>query len=255
MLNLMRKHAKSWMIKVIVGLITCVFVLWGVGSFRERKKSQIAFVNGEPIYYDEFGKAYNDMIDQLQKSFGNALDEAMMKTLQVKRQALNQIIDKKLLLAEAGKLNLRVTDGEVARTISQIAAFQRAGNFDGQRYRDILSRYHMSPEQFEVEQKEAMMLNKLRAFINSNVKVSDQEALEWYKWNNAAVDINYVLFDPASYKDIKPSEQEIGAYFDKHKESYQTEPKIKARYLRFAFGDFRAEAVPSETEIKEYYDY
>jgi len=254
MLNLMRKHAKSWMIKVIVALITCVFVLWGVGSFREKRKSQIAFVDGVPIYYDEFGKVYKSMIDQLQKSFGNALDDAMLKTLQVKRQALNQIIDQKLLLSEANRLNLRVTDGEVARAVSQMAAFQRAGVFDGQRYIDILNRFRMSPEQFELEQKETMALDKLRSFINSSVKVSDQEALEWYKWSNASVDVNYVLFDPVRYKDIKPSAQEIQEYFDKNKETYKTEPKIKVRYLRFAFENYRAEAIPSEAEIKDYYE-
>ena len=254
MLNLMRKHAKSWMIKVIVGLITCVFVLWGVGSFREKRKSQIAFVNGEPIYYEEFGEVYKKMIDQLQKSFGNALDDAMLKTLQVKRQALNQIIDKKLLLTEANRLNLRVTDGEVARAITQVPAFQRAGVFDGQRYKDILNRFRMSPEQFEMEQKETMVLEKLRSFINSSVKVSDQEALEWHKWGNASVDVNYVLFDPARYQDIKPSAQEIQEYFDKNKETYKTEPQIKVRYLRFAFENYRAEAIPTEAEIKDYYE-
>ncbi len=242
------------MIKVIVALITCVFVLWGVGSFREKRKSQIAFVNGVPIYYEEFGEAYKKMIDQLQKSFGNALDDAMLKTLQVKRQALNQIVDKKLLLTEANRLNLRVTEGEVARAITQVAAFQRAGVFDGQRYKDILNRFRISPEQFELEQKETMVLEKLRSFINSNVKVSDQEALEWYKWSNATVDVNYVLFEPARYKDIKPSGQEIQEYFDKNKETYKTEPKIKVRYLRFDFENYRAEAIPSEAEIKDYYE-
>ncbi len=33
MLSLMRKHAGSWLIKVILGAIVVVFVLWGVGSW------------------------------------------------------------------------------------------------------------------------------------------------------------------------------------------------------------------------------
>ncbi|MBW2318129.1 MAG: SurA N-terminal domain-containing protein, partial [Deltaproteobacteria bacterium] len=33
MLHLMRKHAGSWLIKVVLGVIVVVFVFWGVGSY------------------------------------------------------------------------------------------------------------------------------------------------------------------------------------------------------------------------------
>jgi peptidyl-prolyl cis-trans isomerase D len=33
MLNVMRKNAQSWLIKLILGAIVVVFVFWGVGSF------------------------------------------------------------------------------------------------------------------------------------------------------------------------------------------------------------------------------
>jgi peptidyl-prolyl cis-trans isomerase D len=49
MLNVMRKHAGSWMIKVVLFAIVIVFVFWGVGSFRSREASKVATVNDEII--------------------------------------------------------------------------------------------------------------------------------------------------------------------------------------------------------------
>lgn len=254
MLNLMRKHAKSWMIKIVVAVITCVFVLWGVGTFREKSRSQIAYVNGQPIFYEEFNQVYKNLIDQLQKTFGNALDEKMLKTLQVRRQALNQVIDKKLLLMEGTKLSFSVADREVAQAITQIPAFQIAGVFDGERYRDILSRFRLTPEQFEIDQKENMLLEKVRTFITSSVKVSQQETLEWYRWGRAEVNIDFVLFEPDKYEGIQATDEEIKVFFDQNKEAYKTEPKVKVRYLRFDPNTYKAKVNITDAEIKAYYE-
>ena len=51
MLNLMRKHASSWMIKVLLFAIVVVFSFWGVGSFRDRKATQVAKINGEVVTF------------------------------------------------------------------------------------------------------------------------------------------------------------------------------------------------------------
>ena len=37
MLNLMRKNAGTWLIKILLGAIVLVFVFWGVGSFSDRE--------------------------------------------------------------------------------------------------------------------------------------------------------------------------------------------------------------------------
>ena len=65
MLSLMRKHATSWLIKILLGAIVIVFVFWGVGSFRSRKGSLVASVNGDIIIAEEYNQAYNALLEQL----------------------------------------------------------------------------------------------------------------------------------------------------------------------------------------------
>ncbi|MGD8981943.1 MAG: SurA N-terminal domain-containing protein [Desulfobacterales bacterium] len=254
MLRFMRKQAGSWLIKILLGAIVIVFIFWGVGSFRSQRGGRVALVNGDQITLDEYREAYNNLLEQLRRRFGNNLDEDMLKQLQVKRQALNQLINNKLLVQESKRLKFRVSEKELADAISNITAFQRAGMFDSRLYRDILDRLRMTPEAFEETQKNAMMIDKLRTLITSSAKISDQEVLEWFNWVNASVNIDFVFFEPGRYKDIHPSDEEIQTFFENHKEEYKTDAMVKVRYLKFNPNAFRSKVELSDEEIREYYD-
>jgi peptidyl-prolyl cis-trans isomerase D len=107
--------------------------------------------------------------------------------LQLRKQAMDSLVNQKLMELEAKKLDFRVSDQELAEYIRNVEAFQSGGVFDGRRYREILGRIRMTPEQFEQEQRISLLIQKLRDFIVSNVKVSDDEAMEFFKWFNASI--------------------------------------------------------------------
>ena len=254
MLNVMRKHAGSWMIKVLLFAIVIVFVFWGVGSFRSRRASKVATVNGEIISIADYRRVYNNMVDQYRQRFGEALNDGMIEMLQIKKQALDQLIDRTILLQEAKKLGLRVTETEVADSIMKTEIFHSNGAFDSRRYRSILSQVHLTPEEFEADQKNVLLGQKLTRIIMGAAKVSDAEAHQWYDWQKKEVSVDYVLFAPDRYKDIKPSEKEVADYFAKEKEKYKTEPKVKARYVVFDPETFTSRVVVNDEDIASYYE-
>jgi len=254
MLRFLRQSATSWLIKLILGAIVIVFVFWGVGSFRSQRKDRVALVNGETITLDEYREAYNNIIEQLNQRLGNNLNDDMLKMLNVEGQAIDMLVDKKLMLQEAAKFDLRVTDNELADAIRQIEAFQTDGRFDSQIYKNVLNRNRLTPEKFELIQKEAMIIEKIRSFILSNVKVSEQEAIEWFKWENTSVNIDFVLFEPGRYEDIYPTINEINSFFEGHKESYKIDAMIKVRFLRFDPDAYKSIIETTAEEIHDHYE-
>jgi len=254
MLRLMRKQAGSWLIKVLLGAIVIVFVFWGVGSFRSQRGDRIATVNGDPITLDEYRDTFDNLVDQLRRRFGNNLDEDMIEKLQIKKQALNQLINNTLLLQEAKRLKFRVSNTELTSAISEITAFQRAGTFDRQLYRNVLERMRMTPEEFEAAQRNAMMIEKLSTLVTGGIKISDQEAMEWFNWANASVNIDFVLFEPDHYKDVNPSLEETKTFFESHKENYKTEAMVNVRYVHFSPDTYRSKVTISDEELLEYYN-
>jgi peptidyl-prolyl cis-trans isomerase D len=254
MLSLMRKHAGTWMIKIMLGAIVIVFVFWGVGNYRSRQTGRVADVNGTIITVNDYRNAYTNLVEQARQSFGNNLNDELIQALQLRKRALDQLVDRVLMLQEAEKLEIQVTDDELAQTIRDIRAFQTAGVFDNRRYLNMLSRTKLSPETFEEQQREALIINKLQNFISGNIKVSELEALQWYKYNNTEVDLDYVLLEPGQFKNIEPTTDEIHDFFDQHKENYKTDPEVKVRYLDLKPEDFAAKVTVTEEDIQDYYE-
>jgi peptidyl-prolyl cis-trans isomerase D len=130
----MRKHAGTWMIKIILGAIVVVFVFWGVGSYTSRRSGRVANVNGTIITLDDYRVSYSNLVDQVRQSFGNNLNDELIQMLQIRKRALDQLIDRSLMLQAAEKFKLTVSDQELAESIRNIGAFQTAGVFDSRRY-------------------------------------------------------------------------------------------------------------------------
>jgi len=254
MLDLMRKHAGTWLIKVILGVIIIVFTFWGVGSYKLSQGNRVAVVNGTTITVDQYREAYNRIMEQLRQRFGNSLNDDMIKMFNIEKQALDSVIDQALLLDEAERLHFRVTDEELSAAIRDTPSFQIDGRFDSRRYRRVLSANRLTPESFEVIQRQSMIAGKLRALVSGSIKVSDIEAKELYNWNNTSLDIEYVLFRPEGYADIKTSPEEIETYFNEHKTSYKTEPLIKAQYLFFDSAAYVPKVNVDVDEIRDYYE-
>src|SRR5512135_768859 len=124
MLDLMRKHAGTWMIKILLGAIVVVFVFWGVGSWTSHQRGIIATVNGQSISQEDYRAAYNRLVDQARQNFGNSLSEDLLKSLQIPQMALDQLIDRALLRQAADRLKLEVTDEELAGAVRSVPAFQ-----------------------------------------------------------------------------------------------------------------------------------
>lgn len=194
------------------------------------------------------------LLDQYMRTFGNNLTDEMLKTLNVKRQALDRIIDQRLLMEEAHRLGLRVTDEELVSAIQAIPAFLNNGVFDPVRYDALLASNRLTPEMFERNHREAILIEKLQNIVSSSVKVADPEVKEWYDWSEAEVAIRYVLFDPSKYTDISTSDEELAKFYEEHKEQYQTEKKRKAHYVRFVPAAFMDKVLVNEEAVREYFE-
>jgi peptidyl-prolyl cis-trans isomerase D len=254
MLDLMRKNAGSWIIKGLLGIIVVVFVFWGVGSWRAQRGSRVALVNGEAIAGHEYQEAYNSLVEQVRAQFGKSLDENMLKSLDLKKKALDRLIEKKIIIKEAEKLKFRVTDEELSQTIVNMKAFQTDGVFNKKVYERVLSQNRTTPEVFEASVKESKLIERIMSFVTGGVMISEQEALEWFKWKGASVNVDYAGFSPDRYADINPTDEEMKSFFDRNKEAYKTEEKIKISYLTFEPGTYTSKATIEEKDIKDFYE-
>ncbi|MBA4367931.1 MAG: hypothetical protein C0403_09875 [Desulfobacterium sp.] len=254
MLQAMRDNASSWVIKILLLAVVVAFIFMAFGSYETQKGSKVATVNEQPISIDDYRETYNNLLQRVRQQFGSNLNDEILKMMNLKQQAMDQLITRTLILQEAKKLNLIVSDEELTRTIQDMQFFKENDSFSSVIYEKMLKRVGTSPEQFEKDQRDQMLAQKLQQFITSNILVSEEEAKEWYDWENALVNINVVQFEPETYASIEPTVEEVKAYFEQNKNDYKTEPKIKVKYLRFSPEAYKSDIQVTNDEIQEYYD-
>jgi len=254
MLRYLRENTGNWIIKIFLGIIVIVFVFLGVGSFGSKRNDSVATINDEPITIKEYQQAYKAMVDQMRARFGKNLNDDILKALNVKQQALESLIEQKIILTEADKLGITVSKKELQKNLLSIKAFQKNGKFNLALYKKVLSLNSLNPEIFEQNQVHSLIQQKVRDLVLSTVNVSDLEAKAWYLFQNTKIAVDYLLFNPNDYVDIHPDENQIKKFYDENKKNYQSDPKIKAVYLKFSPEDYKNEVTVSETNIKEYYE-
>ncbi len=252
MLRFMRENTGSWIIKVILGLIILVFIFLGMGTLGDNREDHVAMVNDIPITIDEYNRSYQNAIEQIRQRFGNNLSDDLLKMLQVKKQAIDRLIEERLIAGEADKLDIQVSDKELQESLMSVPAFTKDGQFDLETYRMVLTANRLMPATFEVMQRQTLRQAKVTDTILSSIKVSDLEAKEWYIQNNSEVAVDYVKFTPTSYT-VNPDETKIREYYEKNREKYKSEPELKVQYIRFTPDNYEEKVNITPESIDSYY--
>ncbi len=254
MLGYLRENTGNWIIKIFLFIIVIVFVFLGVGSMNSKKNNSVATVNDEPITITEFQDAYKSVVAQMKERFGDNLNDDLLKALNVKQQALNNLIEQKLVANEAQRLKIIVSDKELTEALMTIKAFQKDGAFNLEQYKRVLGFNSLNPEIFEVRQRAAMKERKVRDMVLGAITVSDVEAKRWYVFQNTAMAINYIKVDPASFTDVSPTETQIKQQYEENRDLYKSDPKKKAVYLKFSPEDHTDKVAVSEEQVKDFYE-
>ncbi len=230
MLKFMRKYAKSYLIKVIFAVIIIVFVFYfGAGGLRD-KETVVARVGGFDITYTEYWEAYNDTLKSYER-IRDKLDEKFMAEL--KEKVLYDIINKYILVAEAKKLGIEVSDMEFGELLGGIEAFRKDGKFDKDQYIAVLQRNKIEPEQFEKSQRTMLLMGKVTSVImDTGTALTDANIWAGYVREKGKVDLSYSRFDPSSYKGkVTVSDKELSDIYEKEKDRFRGENTYRLKYI------------------------
>lgn len=171
MLDLLRKHASSWLIKSILALIILTFILFfGYSGFYNKyllSQNRAAVVEDRAIPKVKFDTYYQQSLQQMEKQMSgeNAqLPEEFRNIL--KKNVLNQLVIQEVVALYGEKLGLSVSDEALAQTITSDKRFAPDGNFDVSAYeKNFLPFYeHRYGENFETDLRRQLVAEKLNSW-------------------------------------------------------------------------------------------
>lgn len=159
-------------------LVIISFVLWGVGGIKDYEGDVVVTIGKYKAGIDEYRDTYSRIYDLYKKIYQEKLDEELLKKLDLKRKAIEEIIQRRLLLQEAKRIGIEVTDEEVKESILNFPAFQKDGRFDNELYLRVLQLNRLTSEGFKQIQKEDLILGRIRGILSDSIVVTDEELKE-----------------------------------------------------------------------------
>lgn len=256
MLDFLRKRKRSWIIIILLGLIIIVFIaFYGGSKYRDPGGQDVAVVNGEIITQREFALEYERAVDRYRELLKGSLTQEMLKSLNIKRNLLDDLIQKRLVLQEARAIGLTVTDDELASFLSLAPEFQVAGRFNKERYVQLLRVNKLSPADFEEQQRQQLTIQRLYGLILDSVQVPEAEVRERYRLEQEKINLSYIRLPLSQFaSDVKVSEEEIKQFYDRNKETLKEPLKVQVEYLSYPFDQYTSSIQINEKEIEDYYN-
>ena len=257
MLESMRKHAKSWVAKIILGGIALSFVLWGVGDYFTGGNSEpVATINDSPVSNGEFYQAYNRQVNYYRSMLGKQFSKDLIKSLNVKDNTLQTIINRRIMLNTAAELGLTAPNAVVLATVTNNPSFQSAGAFDPRRYQALTRNMGFGSEQdYENDVRLNVMVDALQQAVVGSVQVSDAEIRERFDREYEQRVVAAIVVDPVSVMDqIKISEADAKAWYESHKGDYQSPLRIKVNTVEIDPRALAADLSVDESEIQAAYE-
>ena len=256
-----KKIVLSGILLVFCGAMVITLIPGGLGSdFLGGRPGQgvVATVAGEPV-------TTNEVQDQarilLQQQFPRGSAQASMLLPFFASRAAEQLISRKALVAEAQRLGFRVNDEEVRDDLQNgrySQTFFPGGKFIGQaQYEELLRQNNLTPARFEESVRDELLMRKLQALISGSASVSDSDIKQEFERQNTKVKFEYaVLTQQDLQKGLHPTEQELKAFYERNKASYNNSipEKRKARYVVVDLDKISAKTQVTREELQAYYD-
>ena len=261
MLKVLRDNLKylSWILWVVILIfIAFVFVDFGGGLAQGNSaRASAATVGTDKISYADFERQYRQLEAQYRQAFGENFTPEIAQQLRLPLQALDRLVDQRLLLNEAADRGLAASDKEVQEAIFEIPGMRNeSGVFIGEEtYKRFVRANGYTVRDFEESMRRQILLTKLNAIFSSSLLVSDADVERAYREQAERASVRYLVLPAAGFQaqaTLQPAE--VASYFERHGDEFRLPPQRVVNYLLVDTVRTRAKMTFEKADLEAYYN-
>ena len=226
--------------RVVIWLIVISFAAFGIESILlGGGGGGVAEVNGEEIAPAELQQAVNTQKRRMIAMMGDQLDPAMLDDQLISSQALQGLINRKLLMQASADMGLSVSEREVGLLIAGMEQFQVDGQFSAERYKMLLSESGYTPAYFKQSLKEDLALNQLRSGLAGSEFATQRELEINARIVGEQRDVRYLSIPlEGFFQELAVSEAEIEAFYAENEARFLTDESVDLDYIELIIDQF-----------------
>ncbi|STX29634.1 peptidyl-prolyl cis-trans isomerase D [Legionella beliardensis] len=252
MLQKLNERIQGVIAWVVIILIAVTFTLFGVDYYMQSHHVSDAevTVNDQPISKQAFEVNYRRARQQRDPAQMTAASESALK-----KQVLEDMIVNEVSVQAARNNGFEVSSAQANAAIVSIPQFQQDGHFSAERYQLTLSGAMFTPESFQKEVRQGMLLNQQRfAFIGSAFAIP-AEIKRFVKLYMQTRDYDYLQISASLFLNKAGiTDEQINQYYQKHPKQFIAPEQVTIDFVRLSMQKLRDTIKVNDEAIKRYYN-
>ena len=248
MLQKLNERIQGLIAWIIIVLVTITFLLFGIDYYLQshHDSTRQVSVNGQPITKQAFDASFR----RARQSNPTTLDEKHLK-----QQILHEMVVNNVSLQAARASGFEVSNAQADAAILNIPQFQDEGRFSSDRYTQALNNLFFTPESFQKEVRQGMLLNQQRFALIGTSFALPEDMEKFIKLSMQTRDYDYLLIPSEQFANTKTvSDQAIASFYNKNKQLFLAPEQISIDYIILSLQDIKHSITLTEAQIKQYYD-
>jgi peptidyl-prolyl cis-trans isomerase D len=258
MFNFVRNHMRKLQF-ILLLLILPSLGLVGLESytgFSENAGSAPAKVDGQAITQAEWDSAHRDQVEQMRRRMPN-VDSKLLDSPELKKDSLENLVQRRVLMAAANQLHLSITDDRLQRLFATSEQFAPIRNPDGSVNKELLAAQGMSSEMFAERLRQDLSVQQVAQGLSSTVFASksaaDHAVDTFFQQRQARVQ----RFDASAYASkVNPTDADIEQYYKDpaHASQFQAPEQASIEYVVLDVDAIKNGLAVNEEDLRRYYE-
>jgi peptidyl-prolyl cis-trans isomerase D len=236
MMRQLREKTKFVMIIVALAFVGLMVFEWGMdisGSTIAEQTGELGRVNGEPVSYQSYSLAYQQLYADAQGRRGGAqLSREEIRALE--DQAFEEVVTDILMRQELRRRGIRVSNQEIVQAarwmphpdLMQNELFLTDGQFDIAKYQQFITGPAANEDlllQLENYYRATIPRSKLIRQVTAGLYLGDAELWQIWRDQQETATVDYVQLNVSVLVpgDVEVTEREIRAYYDQNRAQFR----------------------------------
>lgn len=257
MLQNIRNNSQGLLAKIFVGFIVFVFAIFGLDSIVGTIVNTNSTVSVNGVAIDELAieSEAQRITQDLISSLGAQIDISSIDTTQFREQAINNLVERELLIQTAFENGMLISSSTLDREIAQTPDFQVNGVFSNERAQALLASFGFTPASYRASLQQQGLLSQMLTAYSVSSFATPNEMENLARINEEKRNFRYIRVSASNLALTQEvSEDEISEYYDANSALFMQGERVSLEYLELNKNDLLAEIDVTEEQIQAQYE-
>lgn len=246
------------LMQIVLALIFLPFAFFGIEGYFQSNElgSEVARIGDYKVTQQEFQNALRERQEQMRRLLNNApIDQAMLDSPEMRFAALDQIVRDRLVLSQAVRSGIKVSDAQLRDLIVSQQNFMQDGKFSRDLYEAFLRSQGMDALAFEARLRRDMLQQPLLDAFGASGFVPTTVLDRIIRLSEQTREVSVATISPSAYvAQVRIDDAAVKAYYDSNAREFQVPEQVRLEYVALSLDNVAAQMEVKPEEVRKDYD-